>query len=339
MLPRGDLFREFREFRQNHRFFAFFLAFIAGMSVILGSLGDSGKTASAQIPGINRLDNTQTCGGIFLWQDVFFFQEWHIQRSVFTGDYRLLDPEAVCRASGSREFCETVLEKYRQEFEIPPMSGRVLILVHGFASGSILLENMALWFREKGDYTAVLNVSYPSTLVTVAEQAEQLAEIVARLDGVERVDFVGHSLGAIVLRYYLGNYADDAELKTLSTAKIGRLVQVCPPNQGASVAQKHNAGPIGLLFPVLADLSLSGSELEKCFGTPRCEFGILAGYGENVENFSEENDAVLPVSTTYLEGASAWKKLLGDHSTIPNSVSAFENIRKFLNDGEFLQEN
>ncbi len=329
----------FCEFRLNTRFFTFFFVFAAGICVIFGSFRDTGKCVNAQIPGMNRLDNTQTCGGMFLWQDVFFFQEWHIQRSVLTGDFRLLDPNAVCRASGSREFCETILEKYRQELKIPPMSGRVLILLHGFASSSVLLENMALWFREKGEYTAVLNVSYPSTLVTVAEQAERLAQIIAKLDGVERIDFVGHSLGAIILRYYLGNYANDAKLKTLSTAKFGRLVQLCPPNQGALVAQKHNAGPVGFLFPVLADLALSGSELKKRFGTPRCEFGILAGYGENMENFGEENDAVLPVSTTYLEGARAWKKLRGDHSTIPNSISAFENIRKFLNDGEFLQEN
>ncbi|MDO4627700.1 MAG: alpha/beta hydrolase, partial [Planctomycetia bacterium] len=202
---------EFRELRRKLRILAFCVALVAGMIGISGVDGNFGKATSAQIPGINRFDNTQTIGGMFFWQDVFFLQEWHIQRSILTGEYRLLDPEAICRASGSRAFCETVLERYQQELEIPPMSGRVLILLHGFASSSILLENMALWFREKGEYTAVLNISYPSMRVTVAEQAKQLAEIVAKLDGVERIDFVGHSLGAIVLRYYLGNYADDVK--------------------------------------------------------------------------------------------------------------------------------
>ncbi|MDO4627699.1 MAG: hypothetical protein Q4C70_00810, partial [Planctomycetia bacterium] len=131
----------------------------------------------------------------------------------------------------------------------------------------------------------------------------------------------------------------DSETLGVPFSKVGRLVQVCPPNQGALVAQKHNTGPVGLLFPVLAELSLSGGELDARFGTPRNEFGILAGYGESEEFWGEENDAVLPVSTTHLEGARAWKKLRGDHSTIPNSVSTFENIQKFLNDGDFLQEN
>lgn len=326
--------------------------------------------------------NEQTCGGLFIWQDVAFFQEWHIQRSILTGDFRLLDPDAVCRAAGTLDFCQKELNFGRSELEIPPMNGRVLILVHGFASSSILLENMALWFREKGDYSAILNISYPSTFVTVEEETAQIAQIVTSLEGVESVDFVGHSMGAIILRNLLGKYTEDAsniqneqdeetaedarddenaenteivknakDVETVENGddvkekwkakkfKVGRFVQVCPPNQGSNIAQNHNAGPIGFLFPALEELSLSGTQMHERFGIPSCEFGIIAGYGEDANFGGEENDAVLPLSTTKLEGATAWRKIRGDHSEVPNRVETFENVRNFLNTGDFLSEN
>jgi len=284
----------------------------------------------AQLPGLDSTPRTQTIGGIFLWQDVQFRGEWHIQKSILADQYRLLDPWAVCQASGSREFCEKILA----EQEIPAPSGRVLVLLHGFASGSPLLENMALWFRQTGDYSAVLNISYPSTFVTVEQEADQLAEIVASLEGAERVDFVGHSLGSVILRYFLGNYEKRPE-----NVPIGRLVQLCPPNQGSEIAQGHNAGPVGLLFPVLADLSMNGLQMKEKYGIPRCEFGILAGYGEDAYFGGEENDAVLPVSATRLDGMKAWKKIRGDHSQVPNKIETFENVREFLRNGDFLEEN
>ena len=288
----------------------------------------------AQVPGFDSVPNTQTTGGIFVWQDLLFFQEWHLQRSVLTGEFRLLDPQAVCRAAGSREFCEKMLQTCREEEAIPPMKGRVLILLHGFASGSVLLENMALWFRKQGGYSAVLNVSYPTTCVTVESETAQIAAIVKALDGVERIDFVGHSLGSLILRYYLGNYQSENR-----DPRIGRFVQICPPNQGSGIAQRHGAGPVGLLFPILSELALNGQEMKSRFGIPACEFGILAGYGETDETgvfYGEENDSVLPVSTTRLDGAADWKKIRGDHSSVPNQLETFENVRNFLNSGQFL---
>ncbi|MBQ9454527.1 MAG: hypothetical protein Q4A17_10460 [Thermoguttaceae bacterium] len=286
--------------------------------------------ALAQLPGLDSTPNTQTVGGIFFWKDVQFRGEWHIQKSILADQYRLLDPLGVCRASGSREFCEKILAGQ----EIPAPSGKVLVLLHGFASGSILLENMAIWFRETGDYTAVLNVSYPAFSVTIEQATDQLAEIIASLEGAERVDFVGHSLGSIIMRYFLGNYDKRPE-----NIPIGRLVQICPPNQGAEVARDHNAGPLGLLIPVLDQLSMKGPEMKEKYGLPRCEFGILAGYGEDGYFGGEENDAVLAISATRLDNAKEWKKIRGDHCMVPNKIETFENVREFLTNGHFLEEN
>lgn len=309
--------------------------------IFVGLLATSGSFASlsAQLPGQNAVVERQTVGGFFFWQDVLFFQEWHIQRSILTGTCRLLDPQAVCRATGSRDFCESVLAKYREQYALAPMSGRILVLVHGFASGSILLENMALWFREQGDYSAVLNVSLPSTFRTVSDLTEQLDSLlrpVLEQDGVERMDLVGHSMGAITLRYWLGNWTREDGTAPSDDPKIGRLVQVCPPNQGAAVARTHNEGPLGLIIAPLGDLSLNGKEMKEKFGVPKPPFAVIAGAAEGHDFYGEESDAVLSISTTHLDGERAWKKIKGNHSEIPNRIETFENIRAFLNDGNFL---
>ena len=310
------------------------------LSLLLTALFSFQSVLSAQLfPGQDAVPETQTTGGIFLWQDVLFFQEWHIQHSILTGEYRLLDPAAVCRAAGSREFCEKVLTKRREQLAIPPMSGKILVLLHGFASGPILLENMALWFRKQGEYSAVINAAYPSLFLTVGEQVEKfdlLIRPILELDKVEKIDFVGHSMGAIVLRCWLGKWTREDGTSPADDPKIGRLVQLCPPNQGSSIAMTHNMGPIGLLFAPLDDLSMNGKQMKEKFGIPKCDFGVIAGVEEGEDFYGEESDAVLPVSTTHLDGEKDWMKIKGSHSAIPNRIETFENVRAFLNDGKFL---
>jgi len=65
-------------------------------------------------------------------------------------------------------------------------------------------ENMAIWFRQDGEYSAVLNLACASSFMTVQESTEYLAGILAGLKGAERIDFVGHSLGSILLRNGFG---------------------------------------------------------------------------------------------------------------------------------------
>jgi len=305
---------------------------------ILWNADAQGQLFSSQLfPGQDVRKNEQTIGGLMFWQDVLFLQEWHIQQSCLTGEFRLLDPKAVCRASGSLEFCERVLEEYRQELKIPPFSGKVLVLLHGLFSGSVHLENMALWFRQEGGYSAVVNLSCASSFMTVEESTERVAKILEGLKGAERIDFVGHSLGSIILRNYLGKYAEENGL--FEELPIGRFVQLCPPNQGAETALIHQDVMTGIFVTALADLALNGSEMKERFGVPKCEFAVIAGTHPDYEYYGEETDAVLPVSTTRLDGAKGWKKMRGTHMEIPNSIETFQNIRNFLEDGSFLEEN
>ena len=270
----------------------------------------------------------QTTGGLFIYQDVKFFGEWRIQQNVWTGGFRLLDPQSVCYAEGSREACEAFWEKIRAERNIPPMSGRVLVFMHGFGSNRLMLQNLANWFRREGDYSAIINITYPSTMVGVLEESARVREIVAGLEGAEKIDFVGHSMGAIILRHYLSHDPD---------TRVGRFVQLCPPNQGSQQAMDTKGG---VLAPsALNDLGLDPLEMQERYGTPQCQIGIISGGTGTEEGFTDaldkDDDYVISVCDTYLNWSTDWTMIPATHSEVPNTLETFQLVKKFMNEGKF----
>ncbi len=55
-----------------------------------------------------------TLGGRQFWGDVFYFRGYRIQKNVFTGHFRLLDPRDNRQAWGTREQCQLALEEIRK---------------------------------------------------------------------------------------------------------------------------------------------------------------------------------------------------------------------------------
>lgn len=314
------------------RFWLFWGCLTCGILSVAGEEAEKHWLDSANL----FVPKMQTLGGFYFWQDIRFQGEWRIQYNVFLKYYRLLNPQSVQYAIGSLEKCESVL----QSQELPPMKGRVLILVHGFGANRLLLQRMAGWFRQRGHYSAVLNITYPSTSVTIQEQAAVIGEIVGHLEGVESIDMVGHSLGSLILRCYLGN-PPGGTAGTLPDSRIRRLVQICPPNQGSALAAMVNQAHLTEVFSMdpLQDLGKDGESLQALCGTPACEFGIIAG-GKGDENgysptLPGDDDFVISVETTRLSGAKDYLLLPGMHSVVPNMLETFECVERFLETGSF----
>ena len=83
-----------------------------------------------------------TMGGKQFWADELFFHQWHIQRNVLTGHYRLSDEEDIRRAWGTLADCRTALEQIKREQHLPPMRGKAVILLHGLFRSH---DSMAGW--------------------------------------------------------------------------------------------------------------------------------------------------------------------------------------------------
>jgi pimeloyl-ACP methyl ester carboxylesterase len=292
-------------------------------------------------PSIGRLNAiTPTLGGRQFWADEFCFHDWHIQRNVFTGHYRLLDGTNLRHAWGTLDECRNKLEQLSRERRLPPMRGPAVVVLHGLFRSASSMRHMARYLKERGGYT-VFNINYPTTRGSVADHATSLKKIIASLDGIESIDFVAHSLGNLVVRHYLADHTRP-EQGLWPDRRIGRMVMLGPPNQGAQLAVA--LGKYGA-FRAVAGQSASGlgrdwSELQSKLATPQFEFGILAG-GRGSESgynpwLGADNDLVVSVETTRLPGAADFAVLPVVHTLMMDDATVQQYTLRFLQHGYFV---
>lgn len=281
-----------------------------------------------------------TLGGKQFWGDVLFFHDWHIQRNVFTGHHRLLDGYNLRHAWGTYEECCNKLSEIKQRRGLEPMRGRAVVVLHGLFRSPTSMNRMCRYLHEEGGYS-VFNVSYPTTRGTVADHARALDQIVTSLEGIEEINFVGHSLGNLVVRHYLGDHTQpDSNLKP--DARIKRIVMLGPPNQGAEFAEALDGRA---LFHTVAgapgtQLSRDWEQLAPHLAVPAGEFGILAG-GRSTESgynpwLTGDNDLVVGVADTRLPGAADFAVLPVLHSFMMNDDTVLEYTLRFLKYGYFV---
>jgi len=281
-----------------------------------------------------------TFGGAQFWADVRLFHGWHIQRNVFTGHYRLLDENNLRYAWGSFDECAARLAEIRRKYSLPPMKGKAVICLHGLGRGPASMEPMAEYLRDKGGYT-VFNVTYPSTRASVAEHAKALAEILEHLDGIEEIHFVAHSLGNVVLRHYLAD-ATDEKTGRRPDRRIGRIVMLGPPNQGAELARqfgRHWAFEV-LLGDSAKELGADWNTFQKELATPAVPFGIIAGGKGQADGRNPlihgDDDLVVGVEETKLSGASDFLVLPVLHTFMMRDEQVQACTLRFLQKGYFL---
>lgn len=281
----------------------------------------------------------QTLGGKQFWADELFFHSWHIQRHVWTGHCRLLDGGGRRYASGSFERCSARLDEIKARQNLPPMRGPAVVILHGLGRSSGSMRKLADYLHEQGGY-AVFNVTYPTTRGTVADHAATLARVIRRLDGIEELNFVGHSLGNLVIRHWLGDQADPAGVRQ-PDPRVHRVVMLGPPNHGAKLAEVFLANDLAELVVGKAGAQIGRFErLEPKLATPACEFAIIAGGRETARGYNpllgEDNDLVVSVESTRLSGARDFALLPITHTWMMDDPTVQEYTLRFLQHGHLV---
>jgi hypothetical protein len=184
----------------------------------------------------------------------------------------------------------------------------------------------------------VFNLDYPSR----EKPIEQLAEGVVP-EGIRRckktvngpIHFVTHSMGGIILRYYLSRNASFPEL--------GRVVMLSPPNQGSEIADtlKDNALYQWFNGPAGQQLVTGPDGITANLGPVDFTLGVITGDRHRFYDtwFSHlipgEDDGKVSVESAKVEGMTDFLVLPYAHSFIMNEDAVIFQTLFFLRHGAF----
>jgi pimeloyl-ACP methyl ester carboxylesterase len=264
-----------------------------------------------------------------LWQDGQVHAGWRLQHHVLIDSCRLLDRDQATRARGWGDDCAAAFQRIKREGALAPASRHLVLLLHGMGRSTFIFRDMEAALREAG-YDAVA-ISYPSLTKDIAGHADQLAALLDGLEDTDRVSFVTHSLGALVVRELLNRDGTWREKVTL-----GRVVMLAPPNQGSELAVALEPLPpyawIG--GPSAVDIS----EGPPFAALPAdVEVAVIAGGTPDGRGFnpllSGNNDGVVTVTETELAGARDRMTVNTIHTVIASAPETITATLKFLDSG------
>lgn len=213
-----------------------------------------------------------------------------------------------------------------------PADTETVVLLHGLGRTKSSMSALAQALESRG--FKVVNYGYPSRKKDLTALAEDLfRETVApRLARGERLDFVTHSMGGIVLRRML---------KLHPEARVGRIVMIAPPNNGAATARMVLDLPVvdSVLGPAAQELK-SPEHLEEVCAVPETEVMVIAGSrGDDPKNptilitggmLEEPNDGTVTVEETKLPRMTAFVQVPDSHTLIASNPVVIDEVKRFL---------
>ena len=209
-----------------------------------------------------------------------------------------------------------------------------VVLLHGLARTSASMQNIASALRQAG--YKISNVDYPSRKHPVEELAPLAVEHgLAECADAQRVHFVTHSLGGILVRHYL---------KYREVPTLGRVVMIAPPNQGSEVvdALRDVPGYTLLNGPAGLQLGTDADSVPIQLGPVGFELGVIAGTRTFNPILSlylpNPDDGKVSVTSTKVEGMRDFVAVPHSHPFIMRSTTVIELVIGFIKNGYFVKE-
>ncbi len=208
-----------------------------------------------------------------------------------------------------------------------------VVLLHGLARTARSLDGMADFLAKAGFHT--INVDYPSTRKTISRIAEEHLHTVieqCRVKGWEKIHFVTHSMGGIVVRQYA---------RTHSLPAGSRVVMLSPPNKGSEVTDrlkdfffyKWIMGPAG------AELGTDPGSTPNRLGPIDMEVGIITGNKSINPVFSDmiegPDDGKVAIDSAKLPEMADFLVVESSHGFIMNNPEVMRQAAFFLTHGKF----
>jgi pimeloyl-ACP methyl ester carboxylesterase len=213
-------------------------------------------------------------------------------------------------------------------------AAEVVVLLHGYGRSERAMRPMARRLEAQG--FRVASVRYHSQAGAPGELVDELeAELAACCARAERVHFVAHSLGGLVLRAYLAEHAEP---------RLGRVVMLGPPNRGSELADLAlRLRPIHrIVGPTALALGTDLASFPNTLGPAEFECGVIAGNRSLNPIGSwlirDDDDGAVAVASTKLDGMADFLVLPASHHALLRSRAVAEQTAHFLTNGRFRSE-
>jgi len=210
-----------------------------------------------------------------------------------------------------------------------------VILLHGLARSDTSLKKLELVLKRNGYHT--VNYNYPSTMYNVDKLAEDaITNALSQCLKGNKVNFVTHSMGGILVRQYLSKRA---------IKNIGRVVMLGPPNQGSQVVDTLRNVPGFKLIngPAGIQLGTGRMDVPSKLGAANFDVGIIAGTRSINLILSamlpNPDDGKVSVENTKLEGMKDHITLPVTHPFMMKNEVVINQVVHYLKYGKFKRRN
>lgn len=209
----------------------------------------------------------------------------------------------------------------------------LVILMHGLARTADSMQPMAERLEASGYQT--INIDYPSRTAVVPDLVEShLLPVMSteQVRAAQKVHFVTHSMGGIMVRQYLSQHRP---------TNLGRVVMLSPPNQGSEVVDKLGSwaafdwvnGPAG------QQLGTGKNSLPLSLPAADFDLGVIAGNQSVNLMLSRlipgEDDGKVSVERAKLQGMKDFLVVPHSHPFIMSRDPVMKQTLYYLKKGQF----
>lgn len=190
-----------------------------------------------------------TLGGNLIWEDIYNYQNWIIQRNIMNQRCRLLDPYNIRRDSGTFEQCKETLLKYIDAFELDDLYDDTIIILHGFGRSKKSVKMIAESLKPLK--MNVVALGYPSLRRGTSYHASMLSIFLKNIKSKGKLYIINVGSGCLITRKLL------SRSNNYRNYNIARILDINPLNSGSDLAEILSKSSVlnFLLGPMLADIS------------------------------------------------------------------------------------
>lgn len=207
-----------------------------------------------------------------------------------------------------------------------------VVILHGIAKSNSHTKKLAN-FLAQNNYE-VINLNYPSTKYQLEELSKIIYdEINAKINHNTKLNFVGYSMGGLLVRIILNKY----KFKNLN-----RVVQLATPNHGSEVADflQNNYLFKKIFGPSGQELTTNQEKIKHLLnGKIYYELGIIAG-SLSFDPISSllipgQDDGKVSIRSTKLPGMKDHVIIKSSHLFFPSNKEVQRQTLNFLQEAKF----